>query len=197
MKTATRILPGRASRRTSRPRLSRSDAPRTAGVAGLKFTKSLCLGPIAPLNRILVPVDFSVCSRRALRCALSLARRTKATLGLLYVAESNPAGSELGATPLPQLESDLRQMARKQLARLRRQDVPATVPSQAIIRAGRPEVEILNVANTFKADLIVMAVHGNDSQQGQLGTTAGRVAGSATCPVLLVPVPELCTPFFI
>jgi len=45
--------------------------------------------------------------------------------------------------------------------------------------------------------LIMMATHSKDSLQGQLGATASRVASFATCPVVLVPVKEVCVPFFL
>src|SRR5437867_2906474 len=74
------------------------------------------------VNRILVPIDFSDCSRTALHYAVSLARLLNASLILLYVAETNPAGSALVPCHVSDLETDLRQMAKQKLAQLINQD---------------------------------------------------------------------------
>ncbi len=148
-------------------------------------------------KRILVPVDFSNCSRAALQYAVSLAGPLKASLILLYVAETSPAGSELGPCHLPDLEADLRRMAAQKLRQLTKQEVSHGIMSQSMIRAGRAEAKILEIAAGLNVDLVVMASHSKDSCQGQLGTTAGRVASLATCPVLLVPVKEVSVPFFL
>ena len=149
------------------------------------------------VNRILVPIDFSDSSRTALQYAVSLARPLSASLILLYVAETNPAGSELIPCHVSDLETDLRQMAKQKLAQLIKQDVPATIASQSVIRAGRSDSEILEVATHLKVAFIVMATHSKESRAGQLGATAGRVASLAACPVMLVPVMEPSVPFFL
>src|SRR6185503_18297700 len=69
-------------------------------------------------TRILIPLDFSDCSRCALHYALSFAKSFRARLVLLYVAETNPPGTELGPSHSGELESDLRRMAQRELARL-------------------------------------------------------------------------------
>ena len=149
------------------------------------------------ISNILVPIDFSDCSRAALQYPVSLVRPLKASLVLLYVAETNPAGSELGPCHLPEFEADLRHIAQPQLAQIMKQEIPADIVSQSVIRAGRADSEILDVANRLRVDLIVMGTHSKNSVQGQLGTNVGRVASLATCPVLLVPVKEVYVPFFL
>src|SRR5436305_9726866 len=103
-------------------------------------------GSITPVKRILVPIDFSAGSRPQLQQAVALARLQKAALVLLYIAETNPAGSDLGECHLPVLEADLRRLATKQLATLKKQEIPAGIASESIIRAGRSDCEILAVA---------------------------------------------------
>lgn len=147
--------------------------------------------------RILVPIDFSDSSRCALHHAVSFAKPLRAALVLLYVAETNPPGAELGSNRSADLEMDLRRIAKRELARLRTEEIPVDVKSQSVIRAGRADTEILDVAKSLKADLILMSTHSKCSQEGQLGSTAGRVASLASCPVLLVPVQKLSVPFFL
>jgi len=152
--------------------------------------------PLATVKRILVPIDFSDCSCKVLQYAVVLASALNASLVLLYVAETVPAGSEFGAKHLPELETDLRRMAKAQFPKLTKV-IPSTIARQSITRAGIADSQIIEVANSLQADLIVMATHGKHSQRGQLGTTAGRVASMAGCPVLLVPITEAALPFFL
>jgi nucleotide-binding universal stress UspA family protein len=154
-----------------------------------------CLPPIRT-RRILVPIDFTEGSYRAFWYAIFLARLLKGSLVLLYVAETSPPGSELSARHSTDLEADLRTSATKQLARLRK-EVPTALSCQTRVRAGRPDSEILEAAASLGADLIVLAARSQQSHPGQLGTTAGRVASLAPCPVLLVPVTERTVPFFL
>jgi len=149
------------------------------------------------LRQILVPLDFSDCSQRALQSAVALAKPFRSGLILLYVAENKPAGCELGACHLPALESDLRRLGRKELAKLQKRTVPPGLRCRALIRAGRSDTEIIDTAKSLHADLIVMATHSCNSQPGHLGSTTERVARAAPCPVLLVPVAEMCVPFFL
>ena len=149
------------------------------------------------LQQILVPLDFSDCSHRALQCAVALAKPFHGGLILLYVAENKPAGCELGASHLPALESDLRRLGGKELAKLQKRAVPPGLRCRALIRTGRADTEITDTAKSLHADLIVMATHSCHSQAGHLGSTTERVARAAPCPVLLVPVAETCVPFFL
>jgi nucleotide-binding universal stress UspA family protein len=151
----------------------------------------------ADSNRILVAVDFSDCCRCAVRFAVRLARALKARLILLYVAETDPPGAELKPEHLADLERDLRLLTRKEFARLRKQEIPPEIPSETYIAAGRSDREILGAAERLEVDLIVMGTHSQASQHGQLGTTAGRVASLAGCPVVMVPKAERPLPFFI
>src|SRR5690348_13036544 len=63
-------------------------------IPGLKTEKAV--EPIFALRRILVPLDFSDCSRKALQYAIPLARQFKAEITLIHVAQSYPMAAELG-----------------------------------------------------------------------------------------------------
>jgi nucleotide-binding universal stress UspA family protein len=142
-------------------------------------------------------MDLTDCSRCALHQALRFARRFKAKLTLLYVAETKLAGSEFARNKLAPVESELRQIGRRHLASIKREEIPAGLTCESMVRAGRPDQEILEVAHTTHADLIVVATHSRDSQPGHLGSTAAGVIASAPCPVVVVPVEERGVPFFV
>ena len=59
------------------------------------------------LKDILVPIDFSDCSKKALRYAVPLAKQFGATITLLHVVHVNySAGPEFGAIDFPLIEAE-------------------------------------------------------------------------------------------
>jgi hypothetical protein len=68
------------------------------------------------IQRILVPIDFSDCSRKALDYALPLARQHQAALTLLNVVAPAYAASEYGAIDYSLLEAGLKEGAEKELS---------------------------------------------------------------------------------
>src|SRR5437899_12901449 len=55
------------------------------------------------VQKILVPVDFSECSRKALQYAIAFAKQFGAELNLLYVEEPYPIIADLGPVTLQDL----------------------------------------------------------------------------------------------
>ena len=138
-------------------------------------------------SRILVPIDFSRPSLKAIPYALAISRQFGADVHLLHVTDSSqqPPPSLLTLPVLPQAEWNKRFMKRLQaLARKYRTDgnVSALEP-----RTGTAYEEICAVARELKADLIVVATHGYTGYKRMfLGSTAERVAQHSPCPVLVV-----------
>lgn len=136
------------------------------------------------LRRILVPVDFSECSKQALEYALALAEHFGAELTLLHVAPRIPPVPEFG----PVDEVAVRE-ARKELEALRVR-VSAVLPSHTVLSAlwaGEPHVEIVRAAEERAIDLIVLSTHGRTGLARILmGSTAEKVVRHAKCPVLIV-----------
>jgi universal stress protein A len=137
--------------------------------------------PVFRLQRILVPTDFSQCSRRGLQYAVSFARQFGAELHLLHV---NPPS--LGALELGPFEFGLADGALDGLEILRR-SVGEEVRVRTWLRSGTPHEEITTVARELSVDLIVIATR---SRPGFgrifLGSTTDRVVLGAPCPVLIV-----------
>jgi hypothetical protein len=74
---------------------------RGKGVAELRRQQRCLLTEVCPhkLKQTLVPIDFSDCSRKALRYAVPVAERFGAQLLLLYVIQTNVLPAELGYVP--------------------------------------------------------------------------------------------------
>ncbi len=146
-----------------------------------------------PIKRILVPTDFSDCSRDALDYALSLADRLGAEVHLIHVFE-RPVYFEVGVSHSLQLGHnvnewirDLKAEATKQLDALAAEVRGRRPGTQASVREGTAVEEILKAAKESSADMIVLGTHGRTGlPHVVLGSVAERVVRMAPCPVLTV-----------
>lgn len=138
------------------------------------------------IRDILLPLDFSSSSTRALRYGLDLAERTGATLHVLHVEEI-PLGPLVKGAPSPapgktKLLEEFRE---------RCQSLPNTGALNAldvqyrVERGGAAAPTLIDVAEDTSADLIVMGTQGHRGlQRAFLGSTAREVLRTAPCPVL-------------
>ena len=102
----------------------------------LEQAAALSRGPAAAvrLKTILVPVDFSHCTREALDFAVLLARQFGASLAVLNVITPYYAVDPYGMNPPGDFEPDLLSCADKQLHHLVRSTLPPEVPAQTLVR---------------------------------------------------------------
>lgn len=140
------------------------------------------------LKQILVPVDFSTCSRKALRYAVPFAQQFGASLTLIHVVHVQYAiGSELGIVDYPVSERQRIDCSEKQLAVLGREEIPRTVAVQTLVRTGQPAQQIVAAAVESGSDLILLSTHGRTGLKHVfLGSVAENVVRYAPCPVLVV-----------
>ncbi len=142
------------------------------------------------VEKVLVPVDFSEHSERALAYATGFARSFGASLHLVHVY---PA-SAFVAPPLlpgPIVVGQFRDQSQKAfdefLARAKREH---DVEIHGSLREGIPYQEILRVVSEVQADLIVMGTHGRTGiEHLLLGSVAERVVRNSDVPVITVPRP--------
>ena len=139
------------------------------------------------LKRILAPIDFSDCSKKALQYAIPLAKQHGAAITLLYVVPTNYAVGEYGGIDYASLEAQMRASGETQLNRLAAEAVHGEIASDTLIRTGSPATEIIEVAKSLPADVIVISTHGRTGlRHVLLGSVAERVVRHAPCPVLVV-----------
>jgi nucleotide-binding universal stress UspA family protein len=141
------------------------------------------------MKRIIVPIDFSDYSKKALRYAVEFAKQFSAEIILVYVVEPvvYPADFSFGQVAIPSMENELRQRGEEQLAKLLENEAGRLIPSRAVVRSGKPFVEINMLAQEENADLIIIATHGHSGIEHVLfGSTAEKVVRKAHCPVLTV-----------
>lgn len=138
------------------------------------------------LKKILVPVDFSKCSRKALQYAIPFARQFQAELTLLHVIppvvvlQTPDVGTAQGFI------QESTEAAQQGLAELGR-SIGDGILTKTLIRNGSPHVEIIDAARELEMDLIILSTHGHTGlSHVLLGATAEKVVRRAGCPVLIV-----------
>ncbi len=141
-------------------------------------------------QRILVPVDFSPSSERALEAGCTLARQFHAELHLLYVREDfHYVFPEPGMPAYGTGEFLARQKAIA-AAKLNALPLDLADSESRVVRSARdgtPYAEIVNYATQKSIDLIVMGTHGHSGLTHLvLGSVAEHVVRLAPCPVLTV-----------
>ena len=139
------------------------------------------------IKKILVPVDFTAYSDRALEVAAQMACQFRARILLLHVIEQftytvsdtfevldhYPALKSLAE---PQMEILMKGLRKKGLR------------VDGRIERGNPYLEILKACRKDKADMIVMGTHGRTGiPHLVMGSVAENVVRMATCPVMTVP----------
>jgi universal stress protein A len=141
------------------------------------------------IRHILAPTDFSEISKQGLKSALELAQSFGAKLLLLHVVEPPPypvegiVPSQLGATLL----DDLERQASNELARMLPETQGSNVEVARRVVVGIPYRKIVEVAETEKADLIVMTTHGRTGLSHLvMGSVAEKIVRTSPCPVLTI-----------
>lgn len=158
---------------------------RTAGtrVRGRVIGATIFSAP-PKLNCILVAMDFSEGSQRALEHALRYANESEAEIILLHVLEEMPAELQMFEPALTKLAHAER--AASELERCL-SSLRSNCRARAVLRIGRrASREIVSVAAEVGAELIVMGRQRYSKvNRWLLGSTADQVLRSAPCGVLL------------
>ncbi len=140
-------------------------------------------------RRILVPIDDTPLSAKALHYAFGIAERFGAKVTVLYVRTENRVANVADARRDEQeFEYELqtvRQTALQTLAAEKHTLPPDFVTAD--VRTGDPTACILEASVEHGADLLIMGTHGIDSLKDRLfGSTSERVLRDGTCPILVV-----------
>ncbi len=139
------------------------------------------------LERILVPTDFSDCSKQAIKYACELAKRFGAELHLLHVVQPLTTHVSYGP-PIPDAELfHHEQPAREELEALAESGLEHVSRVERSIRTGTSFLEIVRCAKDTDVDLIVIGTHGRTGlAHALIGSVAEKVVRKAPCPVLTV-----------
>src|SRR3954470_14274075 len=143
-----------------------------------------------PFDRIVCATDFSTDAAAALRRAVMLAAQHEATLEVLHVVsrESLDALRQWVKEPVEFPERLVRAVREELESCAADASRQAGVPIETRVVVGEVTDSILEHASA--SDLLVVGAHGsNPLKDLMLGTTAERLAGRATTPILVVRRP--------
>jgi nucleotide-binding universal stress UspA family protein len=137
-------------------------------------------------DTVVLALDGSESSDRALECATALAKQHSSSVRVVHVVELS-VGRGGGRAPLN--EKDIQAKVEGQVKALAASGVKAELEVHTV-PAGGPAHVIADVAASAKADLIVTGTRGHTTVVGMLlGSVPQRLLHLAHCPVLVVPQP--------
>lgn len=145
--------------------------------------------PVMHVNNILVPVDFSNYSEKALAYASEIAQSYNAQLQLLHIIEEtmHPAFSVTGKSSIFDLVPGIKDDSKKRTEKMLNKFVSDKVKSKVFIQGGRAANDIIKFAKENSTDLIVIATHGLTGLEHMLlGSVTEKVVRMSHCPVFTV-----------
>lgn len=134
-------------------------------------------------QNVVVPVDFSESTDRAIETALSLVDSSSqvSLIHVLFALDSISPGALLGNVS----DESRREHVQKKFDELKTRHSAADI--NTVVRIGNPGLEISDFASEIGADLIVIPSHGYHGMKRLiLGSVAERVIRHADCDVLVL-----------
>lgn len=149
---------------------------------------------IMTLERILVPVDYSQCSRAALRFAIDLARRFGASLDVVHVWDRpSYVGDAILAHTEPRSGKSLIFLIQENAQRdfdefLAQAPIDPDVRHEQRLLSGDPASALLHELKQGRHDAVVVGTHGRTGlSHALLGSVAEKLARLSPVPVVTVP----------
>ena len=146
------------------------------------------------IHKILIAVEDSHYSARATEYGIELAKKLGAEIALLHVNEL-PVATPYVADPLlnepPIMMPEMvhaQEDASKRLLNKIADSIGEETTIYTFHKIGSPKEEILNTAEEWDADMIILGTHGRTGLDHFIsGSVAEKVARKAHCPVLIIP----------
>ncbi|MGM0169778.1 hypothetical protein IGI39_004790 [Enterococcus sp. AZ135] len=135
-------------------------------------------------NKVLVAIDGSEQSEKALKEAIDAAKRNEAFLTVITVSATNTfvADAHMVAHVLEQAE-----ISSKTILKNAEEIISDAVVYEVKVLVGNPKAAIVEYAKEEKADLIIMGATGKGAfSRLLLGSTTAYVVNHAPCNVLVV-----------
>jgi nucleotide-binding universal stress UspA family protein len=142
------------------------------------------------VKTILVPVDFSKCSREGLRYAIAFANEFGGRIILQHATYLGYVYSCEGTAiyDIPALQTAAREIAGLKMRELVRSVNFGAVKFETAFTEGSPVVDICAFAKDHDVDLIIISTHGlTGFKHILIGSIAEQVVRHAPCSVLVVP----------
>lgn len=135
------------------------------------------------LNRILVPVDFTDCSKKAVRYAEAFAWEFNAEIHCVHFLEPEKPLIVVETESFRKAHED---EARREMAAQLKQIDPS-IRVESAIKSAAPACGIVDLADERKVDLIILGEHSRSgAKRLLLGGTTDEVLKRVRCPTLVV-----------
>lgn len=145
------------------------------------------------MQKLLVPVDFSLGSEMAFKYAKFLAKKFSASIHLIHVVDKRYVEkiAELNGEPEDEVSEKLCSLANEKLESFLTHNNSNGLMAGKKISVGTPFQATALRAQAISADMIVMGGHGRvgngEIDEIFFGSAAERVVRLLPCPVLCVP----------
>ena len=152
-------------------------------------------------NKILVPVDYSDCSKFACRYAIKLACKMNAEIKLLH-AYYAPSFDLIELSGTVEIQSGLKDEAIANLEKMEQETAGKFVnelnkyitncdlekiPVSYDVTPGLPEDEIVKYCKEYQPDLVLMGTHGKDKAKTIMGSVTESMIRKLTYPIMAIP----------
>jgi nucleotide-binding universal stress UspA family protein len=153
---------------------------------------------------IVVPTDFGVSSREAVRLVANLGRLTQSRVHLLHVQDrsiglptwSSHVSSRMAERYLAARSAEAGEKLHKQLAEMGQ--IPSEMEVQMHIVRGSPDEEILRAIDQLDASLVVLGMTARSAMgRAVLGETTERLLAHTRCSLLALKPPGFQCPDFV
>ena len=139
------------------------------------------------IKKILVPTDFSELSAAAMEYTKMFAAKFDAKVYLVHIVDSVPLFVPESGPTYVTVSHEVDKEAKRNLKRLAAKHLGSLKKLELVVCEGDPRLEILNLLEREKIDLIVMATHGRTGLAHViLGSVAERVVQNSPVPVVVV-----------
>lgn len=140
-------------------------------------------GKYEAISRILVAIDGSEASNKAVELGAEMAKGMSAQLSILHVVEIEE---------LPSLIAEAEDEGQEELGQMMLGDAAKIAKTYGVepviaMSRGHPVSKILHYAKTYKPQLIIMGSHGRTgAKKALLGSKSSAVSRKASCSVVIV-----------
>ena len=140
-------------------------------------------------TKILIASDDSDCAALAARVAGEIAEKTGSELHVVFVEPLLTFAS--GQRIYEELYDEIKKASQDILdEQVKRIEESGTTVTQAHLRLGNADEEIVALSDELDSHLIVMGVRGSGPLRRLLGSTSDSVLRHANCPVMVVRSPR-------
>jgi len=134
--------------------------------------------------KIILPIDFSENSKKALELSIFLAGRKHASITLVHVIELVYDFASQASIVLETMHRDAESMMKKIIE----EHQSTAIQFDYVIKEGKTSITVARIADELKATLIVMGTQGASGIRKTLvGSTTVNTIKESTVPVLVVP----------